>query len=94
MAVIGTLSVKLGLITVEWDQATAKAKQQAKDLQKEFNGLSENIQTLYGHWKTLGGAMSLSAVGMAALSRWRMRPLSMYDTVSNPRWGCSGKPAM
>lgn len=67
MAVIGTLSVKLGLITVEWDQATAKAKQQAKDLQKEFNGLSENIQTLYGHWKTLGGAMSLSAVGMAAL---------------------------
>jgi lambda family phage tail tape measure protein len=73
MAVIGTLSVKLGLITVEWDQATAKAKAQAKDLQKEFNNLSGNIQTLYGHWKTLGGAMSLSAVGMAALLTDTMR---------------------
>jgi hypothetical protein len=36
MAVIGSLSVKLGLVTVEWDQATQKAKQQAKQLQGAF----------------------------------------------------------
>ena len=30
MAAIGSLSVKLGLVTVQWDQATDKAKAQAK----------------------------------------------------------------
>ena len=54
MAVIGSLSVKLGLVTVEWDQATAKAKKQAKDLQKSFDDLTGEVKTLYGHWKTLG----------------------------------------
>ena len=39
MATIGSLSVKLGLVTVEWDQATNKAKKQAKDLQTAFNNL-------------------------------------------------------
>lgn len=67
MAVIGSLSVKLGLITVEWDQATTKAKAQAKDLQKAFDDLSGNVQTLYGHWKTLGGSLSAGALGMAEL---------------------------
>ena len=67
MAVIGSLSVKLGLVTVEWDQATAKAKQQAKDLQKSFDSLTSEVKTLYGHWKTLGGALSVGSIGMAAL---------------------------
>ena len=49
MAVIGSLSVKLGLVTVEWDQATKKAKQDAKELQKAFDDLAGNIKTLYGH---------------------------------------------
>ena len=67
MAVIGSLSVKLGLVTVEWDQATAKAKKQAKELQKSFDDLTGEVKTLYGHWKTLGGAFSAGAIGMAAL---------------------------
>lgn len=69
MAVIGSLSVKLGLVTVEWDQATNKAKQQAKDLQKSFNSLTGEVQTLYGHFKTLGGALGLGMVGFAALTQ-------------------------
>lgn len=68
MAVIGSLSVKLGLVTVEWDQATAKAKAQAKDLQKTMNDLSGEVQTLYGHWKTLGGSLTAGALGIAALT--------------------------
>ena len=68
MAVIGSLSVKLGLVTVEWDQATAKAKAQAKDLQKTMNDLSGEVSTLYGHWKTLGGALTAGALGLAALT--------------------------
>ena len=67
MAQIGSLSVKLGLITVEWDQATAKAKQQAKDLQKSFGDLGENIKTLSGYWKTLGGAIGVGSLGFGAL---------------------------
>jgi lambda family phage tail tape measure protein len=80
MAVIGSLSVKLGLVTVEWDQATKKAKQDAKDLQKAFDDLAGNIKTLYGHWKTLGGAMSLSAVGLASLMT---QTLQFSDAISD-----------
>lgn len=67
MAVIGSLSVKLGLVTVEWDQATAKAKKQAKDLQKAFNDLTGNVKTLAEHFKSLGGAFSFGAIGLGAL---------------------------
>jgi lambda family phage tail tape measure protein len=67
MAVIGSLSVKLGLVTVEWDAATAKAKQQAKDLQKSFDELGSGFKELYGHWKTLGGAVTASALGFGEL---------------------------
>ena len=80
MAVIGSLSVKLGLVTVEWDQATKKAKQDAKELQKSFDDLAGNIKTLYGHWKTLGGAMSLSAVGLASLLT---QTLQFSDAISD-----------
>lgn len=80
MAVIGSLSVKLGLVTVEWDQATAKAKSQAKDLQKSLDDLGGNVKTLMGHWKTLGGAMSLSAVGMGALLQ---QTLQFADAISD-----------
>ena len=67
MAVIGSLSVKLGLVTVEWDQATAKAKAQAKDLQKSFNDLTGELKTLYSNFKLLGGVTSASALGLAEL---------------------------
>ena len=80
MAVIGSLSVKLGLVTVEWDQATKKAKQDARELQKAFDDLTGNVKTLYGHWKTLGGALSLSAVGFASLIS---QTLQFTDAVSD-----------
>ena len=68
MAVIGSLSVKLGLVTVEWDQATAKAKQQAKDLRLAFNDLTGNVKELGNRFKELGGAFGLGAVGLGALT--------------------------
>ena len=67
MAVIGSLSVKLGLVTVEWDTATAKAKQQAKDLQKTFGDLTDNLKNLHSKFKELGGAFSVGAIGLTAL---------------------------
>ena len=67
MAVIGSLSVKLGLVTVEWDQATAKAKAQAKDLQGAFKNLTSELSVLSQHFKTLGGVTSVGAIGFTAL---------------------------
>lgn len=80
MAVIGSLSVKLGLVTMEWDQATAKAKAQAKDLKKSIDELGSGVKTLAGYWKTLGGSMSLGAVGIAALMQ---QTLQFTDTISD-----------
>jgi lambda family phage tail tape measure protein len=67
MAVIGSLSVKLGLVTVQWDQATAKAKAQAKDLQGAFNNLTNGTKALGNVIQNLGGALGLSAIGMGAM---------------------------
>ena len=67
MAVIGSLSVKLGLVTVQWDQATAKAKAQAKDLQNSFNHLTSGTKALTNMVQNLGGALGLSALGMGAM---------------------------
>jgi len=68
MAVIGSLSVKLGLVTVEWDKATAQAKKQAKDLQTSFNDLGLGMGKLSNLFNALGGAAGLSAAGFAAMS--------------------------
>lgn len=67
MAVIGSLSVKLGLVTVEWDKATAQAKQQAKQLQNAFNDLTADVKKLGEAWKTLGGSIGVGSVGFTAL---------------------------
>lgn len=67
MAVIGSLSVKLGLVTVQWDQATAKAKAQAKDLQSAFNNLTGGTKALSNMIQNLGGSLGLSAIGMGAM---------------------------
>lgn len=80
MAVIGSLSVKLGLVTMEWDQATAKAKAQARDLKKSIDELGAGVKTLSGYWKTLGGSMSLGAVGIAALMQ---QTLQFTDTITD-----------
>ena len=67
MATIGSLSVKLGLVTVEWDKATDKAKQQAKQLQAAFNDLTADVKKLGDAWKTLGGSIGVGSVGLTAL---------------------------
>jgi lambda family phage tail tape measure protein len=69
MAVIGSLSVKLGLVTVEWDKATAQAKKQAKDLQTSFNGLGIDLKNLKNTFNAVGGAMGLSLAGIGALTK-------------------------
>jgi lambda family phage tail tape measure protein len=68
MAVIGSLTVKLGLVTVEWDKATAKAKQEAKDLQSAFAKLGVDMNNLKQLFANLGGAAGLSVAGLAAMS--------------------------
>ena len=60
MAVIGSLSVKLGLVTVEWDKATADAKKKAKDLQAAFNDLGLNMKGLKNTFNAVGGAVGLT----------------------------------
>lgn len=69
MAVIGSLSVKLGLVTVEWDKATAKAKKEAKDLQGAFNNLGIDLKKLGNTFNAVGGAMGLSLAGMGLLAK-------------------------
>lgn len=67
MAQIGSLSVKLGLVTVGWDQATDKAKQQAKQLQKSFEDLGGGLKKLQDAWKALGGSVGVGSIGLGAL---------------------------
>jgi len=67
MSQIASLSVKLGLVTVDWDKATDKAKQQAKELQKSFNALGSELKTLAGFWANLGGSVGLGSIGLGAL---------------------------
>jgi lambda family phage tail tape measure protein len=82
MAVIGSLSVKLGLVTVEWDKATAQAKKQAKDLQTSFNGLGIDLKNLKNTFNALGGAMGLSIAGIAALAKSTMNWAGQIDDVA------------
>lgn len=67
MAQIGSLSVKLGLVTVEWDKATDKAIGQAKDLQKAFNNLGSGFKELANAWSTLGGSVTAGAFAFGEL---------------------------
>jgi lambda family phage tail tape measure protein len=67
MAQIGSLSVKLGLVTLEWDKATDKATQQAKDLQKAFSNLGSGFKELANMWSTLGGSVTAGAFAFGEL---------------------------
>lgn len=82
MAVIGSLSVKLGLVTVEWDKATAQAKKQAKDLQSAFNNLGIDLKNLKNTFNALGGAMGLSLAGIGALSKATIDFAGQIDDVA------------
>ena len=84
MAQIGSLSVKLGLVTVEWDKATDKAKQQAKDLQKSFNDLGDGLSSMKDKWKSLGGSLSIGAVGLAGLIQ---QSIALTDELSDTAKG-------
>lgn len=78
MATIGSLSVKLGLVTVEWDAATEKAKRQAKDLQNAFNDLGGKFSFLTNAWRQFGGA--LSAVSLGAIIQ---QTIAFTDEISD-----------
>ena len=80
MATIGSLTVKLGLVTVEWDKATAKAKQDAKDLKTAFNNLGVDVSKLKNLFNALGGAAGLSLAGVTALAHGAM---NLADEVSD-----------
>jgi hypothetical protein len=80
MATIGSLTVKLGLVTVEWDKATTKAKQDAKDLKTAFNNLGVDVSKLKNLFNTLGGAAGLSLAGVTALAHGAM---NLADEVSD-----------
>ena len=67
MAVIGSLSVKLGLVTVEWDKATADAKQKATALKTSMDALGGGVKELNNLWKQMGGSLAVGSVTMAAL---------------------------
>jgi len=55
MAQIGSLSVKLGLVTVEWDKATDNAKRSAKELQTSFDALGGKVKNLADKFKEFSG---------------------------------------
>lgn len=82
MAVIGSLSVKLGLVTVEWDKATAQAKKQAKDLQGSFNNLGIDLKNLKNTFNALGGAMGLSLAGVGVLAKATMDMAGQVDDLA------------
>jgi hypothetical protein len=67
MAVIGSLSVKLGLVTVEWAQATTEAKRKAKELQTSLNELAGGAKEVAARIQELGGAFGLGAIGLGEL---------------------------
>jgi len=68
MAVIGSLSVKLGLVTVEWDKATKQAKQQARELQTALDALTNNFRGLGRVWNSVGGALGIGVGSFGALT--------------------------
>ncbi len=63
MSQIGSLSVKLGLVTYEWDKATDHAKQSAKELQEQFNKLGEKVKTLGERFKEISGIGAVLGFG-------------------------------
>ena len=63
MAQIGSLSVKLGLVTVEWDKATDNAKRSAKELQTQFDVLGNKVQNLSNKFKSFTGVGAALGLG-------------------------------
>ena len=65
MADIASLSVKLGLVTLEWDNKVEGAKKQAESLQKAFDRLGGGVKVLADHWRQFGGV--IGAVSFATI---------------------------
>jgi len=91
MAVIGSLTVKLGLVTVEWDKATAKAKQEAKDLQSAFAKLGLDMTNLKNLFANLGGAAGLSVAGLTAMTAAIMDMASKMQDLADSTGLTEGK---
>ena len=72
MAVIGSLSVKLGLSTEGWISAVTQTKAQAKELQSAFKNVTADFTTLKNAFKTFGGAFGVGAIGLGALIQQTM----------------------
>lgn len=67
MAVIGSLSVRLGLVTADWDKATDQAKQKGVELKKSFDSLGGGIKDLNNLFKQMGGSLAIGSLGLGAL---------------------------
>lgn len=72
MAVIGSLSVKLGLVTVDWDKSTAQAKRQARELQNTLNVLTAEVRTLGAAFKNVGGVLGVGGFALGAMIQQTM----------------------
>jgi len=80
MATIGSLSVKLGLVTLEWDKATDKAKAQAIALQNQFNSLGNGVKNLSERFNQIAAAGGIVALG--ALTRNAIQLTDEVDDLS------------
>lgn len=77
---VGNISVKLGLVTLEFDKKVEGAKKQAKELQAALDTLGGGIKTLNGYWKQLGGSLSVGSIGFAALLQ---QTIAFTDEISD-----------
>ncbi|CAB4133901.1 Bacteriophage lambda, GpH, tail tape measure, C-terminal [uncultured Caudovirales phage] len=68
MAVLGSLSVKLGLVTVDWDKATDQAKLKAKELDTAFKNVEKSLGGLSTMFQAVGGIAGITTVGLTALT--------------------------
>ena len=83
MAVIGSLTVKLGLVTLEWDKATERAKKQARDLQIAMSGLGVDVSKLQVLFRAIGGTLGLSVAGVTAMSRSIMQMAGQVNDLAD-----------
>ena len=69
MAQVGSLSVKLGLVTADFDRSVAGAKEKAIALRTALDNLGGGAKQLGGVINSLGGAFTLAGVGLAGLAQ-------------------------
>ena len=78
MAQVGSLSVKLGLVTADFDRGVAGASQKAIALRTALDGLAGGARQLSGIFSALGGITTLAGVGLAGLAQ---QAFSLTDAI-------------